>query len=279
MSAAIHRPRESSENGQLDAGATKGRPTGTGVHRPQAVPPGIRLKDWPAPRGPRDPITGRWRWSLESRPPDSYSSPVEASAVAAYQHVIDNLRRTRMSHSQATLRFIQQAARIPHSTLTEMENGSLWPAMLTLGRLAQRLGYRLEVLDDRDLLTNFSRGVWQLAPRDHVREVSLRRGIDGMVPTTIRMLLADVEAATRIQQLTAAEVAKRTGVPYSTVCYLLQAGTPKSLLDFFEFPKSPNAKTVFALMAAVNIRPELVAVQLTHAEAAARWSAAAESRP
>ncbi len=120
--------------------------------------PVVRVREWAPPRGPRDQH-GRWRWTLATRPSDSYLNDAERAAVVAYRRLCAALVKARRARGWSlrdiafvvpvALTYQEQiapgTARAPLSVLTGLEQGSSWPTFETLAAVALTLDHRLQV--------------------------------------------------------------------------------------------------------------------------------------
>lgn len=102
---------------------------------------------WPAPRGGRDE-DGSWKWSLASRPADSFVSDLEQRSVDAYRGIASTLVGARNSLGR-TLRQVSSDTGVALSVITGVEQGGAWPRFDTLATLAAALGCRVQVAGDR----------------------------------------------------------------------------------------------------------------------------------
>lgn len=104
---------------------------------------------WAPPRGPRDrvdPLSGRWtwRWSLRWRDmgAESFGSQEERDAVVVLRDLVLPLVQAREA-SGVSMRGLADAAQVPLSVLTGLEQGSSWPRLDTLRRVAGVLGFEV----------------------------------------------------------------------------------------------------------------------------------------
>lgn len=113
---------------------------------------------WAPPRGPRDPITGDWRWTLWGRPRDSYQDPLERDCVQTYRHITGSLVSAREA-SDLSLRELSRTTGLALSVLTGLEQGSTWPRVSTVAGVADAVDATVTIEGDRDLAAALSRHV------------------------------------------------------------------------------------------------------------------------
>lgn len=96
-------------------------------------------KSFCAPRGSRDPETGRWQWPLWGRPDSAYSGDFEREVVAALRELVGRLVDAR-EEAGLSLRQMSRATGVSLSVLTGMEQGSAWPRLSTATAVAGATG-------------------------------------------------------------------------------------------------------------------------------------------
>lgn len=130
--------------------------------------------EWPAPRGPREWSTGKWRYLWATRPEDSYRlGEPEEEVVAAWKPIVDRLIEERYAEGWS-LRQLAKNAGVSLSTLLDMEQGNAWPRVATVEKVAAALGFHLEVESEPG--HEF---------REGVRRAVRRKRVDGMTPRQV----------------------------------------------------------------------------------------------
>lgn len=119
-------------------------PTDENGRRVSSAPPPEAPASWPAPRGRRGP-DGKWRWTLATRPDESYVNDLERRSVEGYRHLASQLVGARASRG-LTLRSLSGQTGLALSVLTGLEQGSAWPSFETVAIVADVLGCRVQVL-------------------------------------------------------------------------------------------------------------------------------------
>lgn len=242
--------------------------------RPGVVPIQLRLKSgrgevvpparWPSPRGLRVPATGRWMWTLDSRPSSSFvGGQLEADAVAMYKQISTTLAEAREAN-RLPLRLTRRVRghRMAHSTVTALESGAQWPRLLELLGWASALDHRVQA-------TPASRchGPAVMPPhlvglnRDEVWREGWSVGERRLVAA--RLILLDIDRARRAAFLPYSRLARLAGLWPSSVIRTFQdlneEGTGPSTLAYpFLGEHGPSSRTVFALASSLGVILEAV---------------------
>jgi DNA-binding phage protein len=110
---------------------------------------------WQPPRGernnprPGDRPLGEWHRALADR--DAAWEPViEARAIRQFRNMAEALVEARHENELST-RALSQRSGVALSTLTQLENGSIWGRLDTWRRLTAAVGLGLRVHDDPDV--------------------------------------------------------------------------------------------------------------------------------
>ncbi len=127
---------------------------------------------WLSPRGPRDPDTGGWLFSLSSRPDGSYGSGFERAAVGNFRQVIDALVMVRLEGG-LSVRELARASEVGTTTVSDLLTGAGWGRWPSLLAVASTLGQVLTVAGDPDVP-----GALTLAARRRPQSMSRRQFAD-----------------------------------------------------------------------------------------------------
>lgn len=96
---------------------------------------------------PRDPQTGAWTWSWLARPDSSYTEWPENEIVAVWRDLVGQLVDERLARGLG-LRRVARAAGLSLSVVNGLEQGNTWPRVRTAERVADALGFDLEVAQE-----------------------------------------------------------------------------------------------------------------------------------
>jgi DNA-binding phage protein len=127
---------------------------------------------WLPPRGPRNPDTGGWLFSLSSRPDGSYGSGFERAAVGNFRQIIDALVLARLEGG-LSVRELARASGVGTTTVSDLLTGAVWGRWRSFLAVASTLGQVLTVAGDRDVL-----GSLTLAARRRPQSMSRRQFAD-----------------------------------------------------------------------------------------------------